>query len=102
MFFDIIDFNYLQLIQSIYLSVLISLVLLTVLYYTFRLIAHIKKEDEISKSIVKLILNITIVFFLTSTLLFWLDEKGFMIATAVISFSALIKNPVEKFLNPHI
>lgn len=97
MIFDLIDFNYKQLIFASIAGFIYAAVFLLVSNFLLVFFSVFKKNIHKSKDIAKKLWTISTVIFFVCTLLFWLDEKGFMIATTIISFAALIKDPLKIF-----
>lgn len=89
LFFLILDFDYryflLSFFISFFLSFIIFLVSITILIF-FR--NKLGEKNFMSLNIG--LYNIVTAIFFTLILVLWLDEQGFMIATSIISFLALL------------
>lgn len=95
MVFKIVDFNFSDLLPSILYSFLFTLVFhITSMICLTLLMKPLRKYFD---TLAKGLWNFSTVLFLTLVLISWLSESSFMIATAVISFSALLTPLTKKY-----
>lgn len=88
-FYEVASINYLEFFSALLVSFMICLTVMVVYSFIFVLIRERLKPQTLSR-INQLMLTVLTALFLTLTLIFWLDEKGFTIATSIISFFALL------------
>lgn len=89
LFFLILDFDYRNFLLSFFISFFLSFIIF--LFSITILIFFRNKLGE--KNFMSLnigLYNIVTAIFFTLMLVLWLDEQGFMIATSIISFLALL------------
>lgn len=89
LFFLILDFDYRNFLLSFFISFFLSFIIFLV-SITILIFSRNKLGEKNFMSLNIGLYNIVTAIFFTLILVLWLDEQGFMIATSIISFLALL------------
>lgn len=88
-FYDIASINFSDFISAVFVSFMICVSFMFVCLMALTIFKPRFSSNVFSK-LNRFLWTLITALFLTLTLIFWLDEKGFMIATSIVSFFALL------------
>lgn len=88
-FYDLLEFQFSDLLVAALVSFILCMLFLAICI-VFMSIVYNRMAPQKFRSFGRIVMSVLTALFFTCTLMFWLDEHGFTIATSIISFFALL------------